>query len=67
MYDFVKSEFCLEVCNISCLNCGAHTCLNSQEDRNAVATLWSEAVVPYVISPELGGLLWSKLAVMLGH
>ncbi|KAI3364464.1 hypothetical protein L3Q82_011256, partial [Scortum barcoo] len=27
--------------------------LNLQEDRNAVQTLWSDAIVPYTISPEM--------------
>lgn len=31
-------------------------CLNFQEDRNAVETLWPDAIVPYTISYELGGL-----------
>lgn len=39
-------------------------CLNLQEDRNAVETLWSGAIVPYAISDELGGLLCFEPALM---
>lgn len=39
-------------------------CLNWQEDRNAVQTLWPDAIVPYTISEELGGLLWLWRALM---
>lgn len=35
-------------------NISTFVCLNSQEDRNAVETLWADAIVPYTISDELG-------------
>lgn len=35
-------------------------CLNLQENRNAVQTLWPDATTPYIITDELGRLLSLK-------